>query len=153
MGRDGGVGAPVHEDDGGVNVPPAVLPLINGAAAAAAESALTDGGWVLGRVVDVDGADITAAAAASPAVHVALDRPARRLSRLAAVMVGSVDRAGLVEPTVVVSNVDDSGADGETLIWHLGPQGAVPLIRDRSVPVSGVRLGCFVAADPGCPRL
>ena len=128
------------------------LPLIDGRAAAAATTALTDGGWVLGHVVDVDGAVIESAASAA-AVHVPRDRPTRRLSRLAAVMTGSVDRAGQVEPTVVVSNFDDTGADGETLIWHLGPQGAVPVVRDRSVPVSGLRLGSFVAAAPGCPRL
>ena len=128
------------------------LPLIDGRPAVAATTALTDGGWVLGVVVDDTGAVIESAALA-PAVHVPGGRPTRRLSRLAAVMTGSVDRAGQVEPTVVVSNFDDTGADGDTLVWHLGPRGAVPLVRDRSVPVSGVRLGLFVAADPGCPRL
>ena len=129
------------------------LPLIGDRFAAAATVALTDGGWVLETVVDVDGADITALADASPTVHVPRDRPERRGSRLAAVLTGSVDRAGLPEPTVVVSNFGTTGADGETLIWHLGPEGSVPLVRDRQVPVSGVRLGLFVAADPGCTRL
>lgn len=129
------------------------LPVIGDRVAAAATVALTDGGWVLSAVVDVNGVDITALADASPAVHVPRDRPERSGSRLAAVLTGSVDRAGLPEPTVVVSNFDDTGADGETLIWHLGPQGTVPLVRDRQVPVSGVRLGLFVAADPGCTRV
>jgi hypothetical protein len=132
------------------------LPEVSGHKIAAATVALTDGGYVMGNVFDPQGQDITDEVEYASEVHVPRDPPRKPGDSEASRLTGSwaiyKDQTYL-EPTVVVHVFDGGHEDGDVLIWHIGPEGAVPVVYDRGVPVSGIRNGDLIPYEgPPLPR-
>jgi hypothetical protein len=116
-------------------------PVVNGIVIGSAETALTDGGYLTDQIYDADGNDVFDQVWKD--VFCSQDAPTKSLDTAAAILTNSYCPMGGLAPTATVFPEDPNG---DVLLWHVGPDGAVPIIRDSGAGISGIKLGELIPA-------